>query len=354
MKIIFVIPNMAGGGTERVISLLSDEYIKMGFEVAIMQFAGYKNTYKLNDKVEDFSVALQSKGNPFIMITRLSAMRRYFKNNPDSYIFAFNVTGAVYSVIATFGMKRRILAAERNDPDKCKMKKMRNWAYKHADRITVQTPDGISCFPAWAADKIVVIPNPIDASIPERYTGIRSKSIVTVGRLHEQKNHALLLDAFADFSKQFPEYELHIYGQGELEQILKAQAEGLHINKKVVWHGFCADVREKIRDAAMFVLSSDYEGISNSMLEALAMGIPTISTDCPIGGARIYVTPEESGLLVPVRDKKALAEAMTRVASDEALAEKMSLNAVKVREKYSVETIARQFLKAADIAYSVE
>lgn len=354
MKIIFVIPNMAGGGTERVISLLSDEYIKMGFEVAIMQFAGYKNTYKLNDKVEDFSVALQSKGNPFIMITRLSAMRRYFKDNPDSYIFAFNVTGAVYSVIATFGMKRRILAAERSNPDNCKVKKMRNWAYKHVELITFQTPDGILHFPSWAAGKAVVIPNPIDASIPERYSGARSKHIVTAGRLHKEKNHMLLLDAFADFSKQFPEYELHIYGQGELEQILKEQAERLHIDKKVVWHGFCADVREKIRDAAMFVLSSDYEGISNSMLEALAMGIPTISTDCPIGGAKIYITPEENGLLVPVRDKKAMAEAMARVASDEALAEKMSLNAVKVRENYSATSIAGKFLEAAGITYSVK
>ena len=353
MKIIFIIPNMTGGGTERVISLLSDEYVKMGFEVAIMQFAGYEHAYKLNDNVEDFSVASQSNGNPITMIKRLFTMRRYFKNNPDSHIFAFCVMGAVFSVIATSGMQRKILVAERNSPDSCNVKKLRNWAYKHAERITFQTPDGISYFPDWAAEKAVVIPNPVDSSMPERYTGIRSKRIVTVGRLHKQKNHTLLLNAFADFSNQFPEYELHIYGEGELEQSLKEQAESLHISKKVIWHGFCEDVREQIRDAAMFVLSSDYEGISNSMLEALSMGIPTISTDCPIGGARIYITPEKSGILVPVGNKKAMTDAMVRIASDDEMAERLSVNATQIKDKYSVKHIAEEFLEAAGIKYGL-
>lgn len=349
MKIIFVIPNMTGGGTERVISLLSDAYVKMGVEVAIMQFAGYEHAYKLNDKAEDFSVAPRSNGNPLIMIKRLLTMRRYFKNNPGSYIFAFCVMGAVFSVITTWGMKRHILVAERNSPDSCNVKKLRNWAYKHAERITFQTSDGIAYFPDQIAQKAVVIPNPVDTAVQDRYEGIRSHRIVTVGRLHKQKNHALLLEAFAEFSGHFTDYELHIYGQGELEQELKEQAKRLGISEKVVWHGFCKDVREKIRDAAMFVLSSDYEGISNSMLEALSMGIPTISTDCPIGGARIYITQEESGLLVPIGDKKALAGAMIRIASDDKLAEKLSVNAVKVKDKYSVKSIADKFLEAAGI-----
>ncbi|MCM1122094.1 MAG: glycosyltransferase [Eubacterium sp.] len=350
MKIVFVIPNMTGGGTERVISLLSDEYIRMGHEVAIMQFAGYEHAYELNDRVDDFSVASKSGGNPIVMWKRFVAMRRYFKQNSDAYIFAFCVMGAVFSVLTTWGMKRYILVAERNSPDSCNVKKLRNWAYRRADRITFQTPDGISYFPKEIAEKAVVIPNPIDESVPGRYEGIRKHRIVTVGRLHKQKNHALLLEAFADFSKKFADYELHIYGEGELEQELKGQAKLLGIYDKVIWHGFCANVREEIQDARMFVLSSDFEGISNSMLEALAMGVPTISTDCPIGGARVYIEPGESGLLVPVRDRRALAQAMIRLASDEELAQRLSVNAAKMKDKYSVAGIARRFLEAADIS----
>lgn len=349
MKIIFVIPNMTGGGTERVISMLSDEYISRGFEVAVMQFAGYEHAYDLNEKVEDFSVAPKSNGNPFVMIRRICAMRRYFKKNQDSYIFAFCVMGAVFSVIASWGMHRYILVAERNSPDSCNVKKVRNWAYKRANTITFQTEEGIRYFPQDIARKAVVIPNPIDASVPERYMGSRKHRVVTVGRLHRQKNQELLLNAFADFSKQFPDYELHLYGRGELESILKEQAKKLGIDHKTVWHGFSENVKEEIYDCRMFVLSSDFEGISNSMIEALAMGIPTISTDCPIGGARVYISTGENGPLVPVRDQKALTEAMVKVASDDIFADKLSVNAVKVKEKYSVAGIAEKFLEAAGI-----
>ena len=114
-------------------------------------------------------------------------------------------------------------------------------------------------------------------------------------------------------------------------------------------HGFSARVKEEIADSRMFVLSSDFEGISNSMLEALAMGIPTISTDCPIGGARAYMKHNESGLLTPVGDREALAEAMLRVAGDDELAGRLSVNGAKVREQYSQGSIAERFLEAAGI-----
>lgn len=348
-KIVFIIPNMTGGGTERVISLLSAEYVRMGFPVAIMQFAGYQHAYELDRRVEDFAVSAQSGGNPFIQVRRIRDMRRYFRKNPDCHIFAFCVNGAVFSAIATLGMRRPFLVAERNSPDSCKEKKIRNWAYRRADVITFQTADGIGYFPEDIARKAVIIPNPIDAAVPQPFKGERAKKIVTVGRLHSQKNQALLLEAFADFKRKRTEYELHIYGEGELEGQLKAYAQELGIKESVVWHGFSARVKEEIADSRMFVLSSDFEGISNSMLEALAMGIPTISTDCPIGGARAYIKHDESGLLVPVGDRKALAEAMLRVADDDKLAGRLSENGARVREQYSPRSIAERFLEAAGI-----
>lgn len=351
MKIVFIIPNMTGGGTERVISLLSQEYIRMGLDVAIMQFAGYEHAYELDDKIEDFSIAPKSSGNPIIMIRRLVDMRRYFKKNPDCLIFSFCVMGAVFSVMSTFGMKRYILVAERSSPDSCKQVRLRNWAYKRTNRITFQTQEGITYFPDWIKSKAIVIPNPIDAAIPKPYEGPRTKRIVSVGRLHAVKNHELLFNAFADFSKQFPEYELHIYGQGELEQKLKEHAKNLKISDKIMWHGFRKDVTEEIKDAGMFISTSNYEGISNSMLEALAMGIPSICTDCPIGGARSYIEHGKNGLLIPVRDKEALTKAMIQIASDASFADKLSENAAKLRDKYSVNSIAVKFLEAAGVNY---
>lgn len=348
-KIVFIIHNMTGGGTERVVSLLSGEYVKRGYQVAIMQFAGYEHAYELDERVEDFSVGKRSGGNPLVWGRRILDMRRYFKENPDCHIFAFAVMGAVFSAIATIGMKRPLLVAERSNPEKWERKWLRNWAYRRADVITFQTADGISYFPEDIARKAVIIPNPVEAGIPTRYEGERAQKIVAVGRLHGEKNQALLLEAFADFRKQREDYELHIYGQGELEKKLKAYAEELGIAESVVWHGFSRRVKEEIVDSRMFVLPSDYEGISNSMLEALAMGIPTIATDCPIGGARTYIDNGVNGLLVPVRDRRAMAEAMLKVAQDDALAERLSLNGAMVREKCSLDKIAECFLEAANI-----
>lgn len=276
-------------------------------------------------------------------------MRKYFKQNPDSSIFSFCVNGAIFSVISTFGMKRCILVGERSSPDSCKHTCLRNWAYKRTDRITFQTEEGMTYFPSWIKSKAVVIPNPIDAAIPAPYKGQRTHRIVSVGRLHAVKNHKLLFEAYADFVSEFPEYELHIYGQGELEAELKKYAGKLKISEKVIWHGFCKNVTEEIRDAAMFISTSNHEGISNSMLEALAMGIPSVCTDCPIGGARSYIEHGKNGLLIPVGDKEALVQAMTKIASDDAFAAQLSENAVGVRDKYSVSSIAEQFLKAAGI-----
>lgn len=349
MKIVFIIPNMTGGGTERVISLLSDYYVKQGYEVAVMQFAGYEHAYELNEKVEDFSVAAQSHGNPFVLVKRIVNMRRYFKKNPGCHIFAFCVMGTVFATIATMGRRHPMLVAERTNPLSCPTPRLRNWAYAHADKIAFQTPDGIAYYPKRIAGKAVIIPNAVAGDVPKRYVGKRANKVVSAGRLGKEKNHRLLLEAFADFHEKMPEYELHIYGKGELEEELKQRAVSLGIADAVIWHGFSSKVKEEIVDSRMFVLPSNYEGISNSMVEALGMGIPTIATDCPVGGARTYIENNVNGLLVPVGDRKAMTEAMLKIASDEELTETLSVNAVKVRERYSMESIAGKFLEAAGL-----
>lgn len=349
MKIVFVLPDMAGGGTERVVAMLANEYIKRGYQVCILLFAGKKVTYSLDKHVEIISVSAASKGNPLIRIKRMINMRRFFKENRGCSIFAFSAMGAVFSIIATAGIPCRMLVSERNDPSKYEHYKIRDWAYGKADKIVLQTKDMVKFFPESYEKKMTVIPNPVPEGIPEPYAGERKKRIVSVARLQPQKNHKLLLGAFADFLSDFPEYELHIFGIGELEDELRDLAQKLHIENRVVFRGFSENVREMIIDSAMFVLSSDYEGISNSMIEALAMGIPVISTDCPVGGSRAYIKNGVNGMLVPVGDKSALTAAMKKIAGDEKFAKMLSRNAVEVKRKYALSEIADRFLKEAGI-----
>lgn len=198
-------------------------------------------------------------------------------------------------------------------------------------------------FPTGIRKKSVVIPNPLEPK-EEPYAGAREKRIVAVGRLNAQKNHKLLLCAFAAFAKEHSGYVLELYGQGEQEAELRALAGKLEIDGSVIFKGFSAHVLSDIRTASMYVLSSDYEGISNSMLEAMALGLPVIATDCPIGGSRMYIRDGVNGLLVPVGDAGALAGAMGKLADDPAIGERLGAEAVKLREELAVSKIADRFL----------
>lgn len=349
MKIVFVLPDMPGGGSERVVAMLANEYVKRGYQVAILLFAGDHVAYPLDEKIEVFIAGQPSDGNPFIQIKRLFKMRWYYRKNEHCYIFSFCVRGTIFSVLAAAGIPHRLLVSERNDPTRITGQKLRDWSYRKAEKLILQTEDMRRCFAQDLQQKSAVIPNPIADDMPAPYKGERKKRIVSVGRLEPQKNHKLLLDAFAEFHKNYPEYELHIFGVGELDKDLRRQTGELEIGDRVVFRGFSSNVQQEIRDSAMFVLSSDYEGISNSMIEALAMGVPVISTDCPVGGSRMYIENGVSGLLTPVGDRKALTEAMLKIAGDCAFADGLSANGVKAAKRYGLKNIADRFLEEAGI-----
>ena len=350
MKIVFVLPDMPGGGTERVVALLANEYVKRGYETAILLFAGNQTAYPLDPKVEVHIAGETSGGRISVRLKRICHMRKFYRENRGCYIFAFSVMGAVFSVLSAAGIPHRMLVSERNDPTRFSQWRIRNWAYKKAEKLVLQTEDMKKCFPKNLQKKAVVIPNPVAEGMPETFQEERKKQVVSVARLQPQKNHKLLLDAFAEFTKEYPEYQLHLFGIGELEDDLRRQAGQLGIADKVIFRGFSSNVKEEIWDSAMFVLSSDYEGISNSMIEALAMGVPVISTDCPVGGSKTYIQDGVSGILTPVGDAQRLSEAMKRVAGNPELARRLSLNGAKIKETYKLKKIADRFLEEAGIA----
>ena len=349
LKIIFVLPDMAGGGTERVVSLLANEYVKRGFEVAILSFAGTQQAYDLDKRVETVSAGRASGGSLKVRMRRLSFMAKYFRQNRNCQIFSFSTIGTGFIVLSTLFTGRRMLVSERSDPGAYDHKLYRNFFYGFADRLVCQTEEAIACFPKRLQKKACVIGNPVDAAMPTRFTGIREKRIVTAGRLEAVKNHKMLIEAFGMFRKDFPDYTLEIYGKGSMEEELRQFVGHKGLTDKVVFRGFCSNVKEEIRTSSMFVLSSNYEGISNSMVEAMAMGIPVIATDCPVGGCRTYIEDGVNGLLVPVGDAVKMAEAMRKLAEDSEFSENISINAEKVRKQYSMQKIADQMLEAAGI-----
>ena len=344
MKVMFIIPSMAGGGAERVISVLANAFVEKGIETKIMMTAGGDCVYELHPRIELIQTGVTTGGSMLKRISRICNMRKAFQQNRDSILVAFEPDAAFFAVIAKLGLSMKLIASERNDPSLFGNGKVRKFAYRLADRIVFQTEDAKMYFPQKVQQKSEIIANPIRDNLVEPYVGIRRKTVVCVGRLEKQKNHHMMIQAFAGFVKKYPEYTLHLFGKGSLQEELEQFAVQLGIREKVIFEGFRSDVLSQIRDAGMYILSSDYEGISNSLLEAMAIGLPVISTDCPCGGSGLCIENGYSGLLTPVGDAEAMEQAMCRLASSQEYADDLGKQAVKVRDRFSKQTIADQWI----------
>ena len=200
-------------------------------------------------------------------------------------------------------------------------------------------------------DNYCVINNPIKANLPETFTGERRKCVVNFCRISGEKNLPLLFDAFIEFHKTHSDYKLEIFGntvseeEKNLSELYKAKISEMNAEEYISIYPARPDIHNVVRDYSMFVSSSDFEGLSNSMIEAMAIGMPCICTDCIGGGAREVIKNEENGLLVPIKDSKALCNAMCRMADDNILAKKCSENAQKIRTDLSVDKISDKWIK---------
>ncbi|MBQ7976254.1 MAG: glycosyltransferase, partial [Clostridia bacterium] len=221
---------------------------------------------------------------------------------------------------------------------------MRKIFYPFASGYVFQTKMAASFFSKKIQEKGCVIPNPLDTNkIPLPYLGERKRVIVSAGRLDNQKNFKLLIDSFAEFYKTHPDYSLRIYGEGNLRNELEVYAESVLGTENWSMPGRNLGWLNESYDCAMFVLSSDYEGMPNALIEAMAAGIPCISTDCPSGGSAELIINNKNGILVPVGNKKAIFDAMCELSKDKELAKRLSINAVELKVRLSLDKIAKEW-----------
>ena len=346
MKVLMITAGMRGGGTERVIAVLANFLAKKKNDVTIIMTSEKEVVYQLDETIKIVSLGESTGGNPIKRLKRITGLRKYFKIDKKQVIMSFGTETNLFTLIASVWLKNKIMISERNDPNQCSYAFFRNLFYRLADNLIFQTEEARLCFPDKIARKGIVIPNPLSEEMTDTFMGVRGKDIVSVGRLEPQKNHKLLLQAFQIFAGRYRDFRLVLYGKGFLLKELQEMARELQIEERVVFAGFTDDVKGKIQDAAMYVLSSDYEGISNSLMEAMALGLPVISTDCPIGGSKMLIQHKENGLLVPVGDANALAQAMEYMVENPVRAESMGEKAAYVKEAYSVARICQNWYDA--------
>ena len=334
-------------GIFRVTDGLIREWKKQGHHVSVINANG-KLMEDSFGKISREEMEKEPKFKPFAIVRRFFLLKKFFRYHKEATIVALSISAITFASFFGLTVKNKVVLSERNDPAQYPEskfgRKLRDFCFRLADVCVFQTEDAGKYFSKSIQKKGVVIPNPINDQIPYFDVKEREKVIMSAGRLKPQKNYPLLIRAFAKFSASFPDYYLDIYGEGYLLEELVALADELGVKEKVRFKGFCSDIFPIMAKVGMFVMSSDYEGISNSMLEAIAIGTPTICTDCPVGGARQMIEDQVNGMLVPLGDVDALAAAMCKVAGDKEFAEMLGNNGKKIREKYPIEVIAEKWI----------
>ncbi len=351
-RIVFFIATLEKGGAERVVSILSRKMAEEGHYVEILLYMDRKPFYDIDKRVKITSVQHETKSNN--IIKNMLFMRKYFKKNADvviSMLASFNIL----SIIALACSGVPLIVADRSDPRQAPAKpirrKLRNFLYRYADKVVVQTENNRAYFSKYVQKKCDVIFNLVD--LGEKVPGYalnakKENTIVMTGRLIPAKNYELAVSAFNQIKDEFPDYQLVVYGEGSQRQVLEQMIDDLGLSDRVKLPGSVKDIFDKISTAKLYVLSSDREGMSNALLEAMCVGLPVISTK--VSGAPDVIVHEENGLLVDLGNCEQLALAMKRMLSDETFSLKCAKNATRIADKVTSDTIYEQWMETCQRA----
>lgn len=356
-KCLLLIPRMGNGGAERVMATIANNLCREN-QVRIVTMTDAQSFYRLDARVE--IIGLGQSVNRKNKLTKLVSMacggvkgffalRRTVKQwQPDVMLSFLQSTNMMAILLRLFGIRCRLAVSERCDPTERGFFDRwfeRNF-YSKADMIVCQSEAVTRFFREKDRAKAVVIPNPIAAdAIPARHEGQRRKTVVGVGRLDGQKNFKMLINAFARLQEKFSDFTLEIYGGGPQEQDLQAHIKALGLENRAHLMGVKKGVMHYIADAALYVMSSDFEGFPNALVEAMATGLPVISTDFSTGVAKDIVK-EENGLVIPVGDEDALLAAMTQMLSGEEHWEAFSVANRKLLDTLSENRVMQKWNEA--------
>lgn len=304
MKILFYISNIKGGGAARVMSNIANELSK-GNEIVFVTNFPAEHEYKLNDCITRVNLVQHELKSNAIMRNHclIKELRKILKCEAPNVAVSFMGENNVRLLFANAGLNIKTIISVRNDPRReypsSKFPKLTDFLYQKADRVVFQTEDAKAFFSEKVQSKSQIIFNQVDAKFYQKIEQ-PGRYIVACGRLSKQKNYPMMLDAFKIVHERFPNEKLRIYGDGNMKNELVAYRDKLGLAGSVDFMGFSTDMTSVYRDAKMLVMSSDYEGMPNVVLEALASSVPVVSTDCPCGGPRMIIKNGVNGYLVPV------------------------------------------------------
>ena len=353
MNVVFVTSSIGYGGAEKIMSFVADFLSKNGHSVVILNLNAvpvYVNEYtqSFNENIKVISLEKCNRNKHRFRIQNIISVVKEYKAD---IMVAFTMFPNFYAEIVALLTGIPAIMSERGNPYITFSKSLK-------DRIiyniinqskggVFQTKEASLFYGKRLRKRSIVIPNPIslkNTTIPIIAMQDRRKTVVSVGRFQNvQKRYDVMLKAFQRFSQRYPDYTLKLYGSGEDEVLIRNWINELNISDKVELPGAIKNPIEHIYKDGIFVITSDYEGIPNALLEAMAVGLPVVATDCSPGGARLLIQDGENGQIVPTGNYEAVTTALSRYADDMEFAGYCGNNARKVLQTFAPSVIGEQW-----------
>ncbi|NYT65747.1 glycosyltransferase family 4 protein [Alcaligenaceae bacterium] len=360
MKILFFVSSLHAGGAERVATTLASAWTQRGDQVVLAPtYTGRGSCfYPLHKDVK--LVWLADRIGPlgrkwFAPLAKWFAMRRLLRETQPDIIVSFLTNVNVSVLLATYGMRTPVIVCERTNPAFSTsvghvLKFLRRMTYPRASVVCMQTQDSVAAFRNMVPGlrDVVVIPNPLPPELlamqlvaavgnPGRH------SLVAMGRLVHAKRFDWLIHIWAKLAAEFPDWDLHIWGEGPLREALTQQIAQAGLQQRVFLPGRTDQPWTELAQADAFVLSSKVEGFPNVLMEAMALGLPCATVDCPSGPRELSNNGQEA-LLTPVNDAAALQQSLAQLMQDAVLRNVLGRHAAQsVRNRYQLPMVLQQW-----------
>lgn len=346
-SIVFVINTLKVGGAAKMIKYVANLSTEWFGNVHLITLYDDTHDTQLDSNILQHSLNI-NRHSLFWRWKAICQIRDRIKKIKPTIVCTFVSDVCVLSRIATLGINTKVVSAERGDP--FTLGKLWgflvSWTYRLSDYCFFQLEQARDYFGSTVIQKSFVIPNVFEPQYNYVNTEIRNKTIVSAGRFVEEKRYDVLINAYSIVRTKYPEYKLIIYGDGPYREKYEQLVMSLGISDYVFFPGYVKNVSQSIVNDGIFVLSSRYEGIPNSLIEALSVGIPCVATDCTPGGPAFLTMNGKNGILIPVDDVEAMAKAIEQIIASPQLQEELSARGPLILSYLSPDRVSKMWKNA--------
>ncbi len=353
---MFVVPSLSKGGAERVVSILASELVKKGKEVNILTYYKTDQDYPVDKRVNIhcLSGGYEADYRKLSKIKRISLTRKFIKQEKPDIVLPFLGIVCVrtwFSCLFTgITVAQTLRINFEQEGGSVFKKKLRKYLIEHSKLSLVQNEEQKKSFSKSAHKNIYVLPNPISTQYIEleHNKSTDKKRIVAAGRLEDQKNYPMLFSAIKELLKTNNNFTVEIYGDGSLKEQLSKQIVDMELQNTVKLMGRANNLVPVYKEADIFVMTSDYEGMPNALMEAMASEVACVSTDCPTGPSDL-ICSGENGFLVPVGEYKECAKSIAMLLDNDELLCSMGKKARQaITDNYMPEKITEKLISICE------